>query len=377
MSGLEVAGLVLGALPIMTQLIDSYRGALTSDMRLLDLRSDDSLQVMRAEDAAAPYRILSHTWSNELGQIGKPRVQRQGNQGTRFELILPGQLSGHTENALVDTGAINFISKSFTLKHAIAYDRSSTQFLTVADGSKIPTEGSVSLPWTFMDESTTHWVDFQVVADKFCNCAVTFGMNFMKTTRTLTSFAHRVVRRARTALAAHVRLQGGSGTRMMGYCEGHSVTAVPDTGADVPLMSLNMAKYLGLEIDTSKNYQIDLELPGKHIVRTLGMVPHVDWRFGQGNEEDGHLVDFFILDGLPVDLVLDEELLHNANAFQAYEDYTIDLEDDLYDSQELLYLTIRLAKQRKSILSRMFAKGNSFCPPRSELVLISSRRKRY
>ncbi|SMQ48023.1 unnamed protein product [Zymoseptoria tritici ST99CH_3D7] len=321
-------------------------------------RSDDARSKVR-RDGRAIQRPNSYIPERALS----PRVSRSGRRTVLEErtkpgssdLVAPGYLIDSFENAFVDTCAGNFISVEYLRQHGLVTTIAHTKRMVHrADGSSFSTEGVACLPWMFNNEHRTHMVDFDVLASKYCNHAITLGGKFLSTTRTLTDFADRLVRKLRTTLTPRVSFQGGGQLRMVGSCVGRQTAALPDTGSDISLMSPTFASDLELDIDTSKKHRVIVELPGGRYVRTQGLVRHVEWRFGVRSAfEDRHFLDFHIMDGLPSEVLLDCDFLLNTNAFGEHEDSLIELDYDEFDGIHDLFCNVRLVEKTKGLLHRL------------------------
>ncbi|KJX95085.1 hypothetical protein TI39_contig4134g00040 [Zymoseptoria brevis] len=124
--------------------------------------------------------------------------------------VAPGYLNGRfLEDAFVDTCAGNFITEEYLNSHGIGHHSESTRTIVRADGSTFSTLGTVCLFWKFKGELDSHRVDFDVLASEYCNHAITLGGKFLSATKTLTRFAHRIVRRLRNTIVPRVFFQGG------------------------------------------------------------------------------------------------------------------------------------------------------------------------
>jgi hypothetical protein len=98
---------------------------------------------------------------------------------------------------------------------------------------------------------------------------------------------------------------------------GAYVDAVPDTGADVSVMSLSFAKEHGFVVDTDTEHRISLQFADGSTATTIGMVRGMDWSFG--SSEVQHHIDVYVLEELQTDLILDNTFLYDTNAFVAHE----------------------------------------------------------
>lgn len=100
---------------------------------------------------------------------------------------------------------------------------------------------------------------------------------------------------------------------------------MPDTGADVSLVSLAFAKRRRLKIDTSEEHRVLLEFADGSTERAIGIVKDVKWSYDSSTT--AHRVDVYVLQNLCVDLLLGYDFLRETDAFSTYI-------DDLHEAVE-------------------------------------------
>jgi hypothetical protein len=311
-----------------------------------------------------PARIY-HEWPLDFSESSKYE---------RTERIAQGSIASSSVEAFVDTCAGNFVSASYLHNRRIPFDSKHHTKIRRADGSSFSTLGRVELPWRFRNDKEVHKLIFDVVPDSHTGAyPLVLGSKFMHMTKTLSHFAHRIISKTRDLRFPRVMYQGASQLRMMGYCDGIKVATLPDTGSDADLISPLMAEELrctGAEVLMGPEHSIALELPGGIVTRTLGVVRNVDFRFGDGRLTDRYIRDFHILSGLPAGVLLSDNLLSEANAFQRYHEHMIEVDTGEADfDMDGLFLNIRyiydnpgLLGKTKAFLGRLRKRGEFSCP---------------
>jgi hypothetical protein len=162
----------------------------------------------------------------------------------------------------------------------------------------------------------------------------------------------------------------GSHQYVSGRVNGTYVEAVPDTGADVPLMSKSFAENHGLVVRTDPEHRILLEFADGSTATTIGLVKGVEWRFWT-SKEPYHL-DAYVIENLQTEFILDNTFLYDTNAFVTHElDFWTDNSATPADNR-----MISIIKLVDSVLKGSKSKESGMFPDslvRSvELALISS-----
>jgi hypothetical protein len=136
-------------------------------------------------------------------------------------------------------------------------------------------------------------------------------------TQTLTKYIHRI-KRVLVSTAARIRLcfLGGETQRIWGHLNGEFADTLPDLGSDVLAISANYAKRRGFVVDKGPGKRAQLELADGSTMLTDGIVHGLEWKFGP----DGKRVvgDFHVVGGLPVDVVLNNDLVLDWNIYTDY-----------------------------------------------------------
>ncbi|PPJ50221.1 hypothetical protein CBER1_07174 [Cercospora berteroae] len=275
------------------------------------------------------------------------------------DCVAAGWLNGKRVEALADSCAGNFISTVYLRNAGLHYQKVKQRDIVIGNGQKaFKTLGTVRLAWQFGKERDTKYnIDFDVIPSRFCDYSVTLGGKFLAATKTLTErLKDRIIRRFRRSAIPRLFYQGGSHLRMSGYCGGVPVAALADTGSDLDLVSPKMLLRLGYDqrdVLTSDAHCVHVELPGGLTVRTSGMIRGVDFRFGNGRAEDSYLRDFYILPGLPGDVLIGQDLLWESDAFSRYPSCMAECDDDFLteDVPEGMFLNIKLVRETRSLFT--------------------------
>jgi hypothetical protein len=239
--------------------------------------------------------------------IGKPRIVR--------ETRLPSTLNGHEISAVPDVGAAaNFIALRYVHKHGLIINHAARKLVQTAVGSAVDILGTVTLPFSFKNEEMIHHLTFNVMREAVHD--VIIGSPFLKLTKTYTRYKHRLQQMLREVRLPRLRFLG-SHQYVRGWVDGAYVDAVPDTGADVPVMSLAFAEQHGFIVDTNAKHRILLQFADGSTATTLGIVRDMNWSFG--SSEVQHHIDVYVLEELQTDLILDNNFLYDTNAFVVHE----------------------------------------------------------
>ena len=272
------------------------------------------------DEIQSPYRMISYGTQSPwqlFGQILDGDHSDAGNFDCP-EVVEEPNINGHLQDtdvsAFPDTGAAaNFISLSYAQQHGLMIDESVRERVTIGDGSNILVIGTTNLPFSFAGELTKHYLDFQLLRKSLHD--VILGSAFLRASETLTRFTHRVQRKVRKSVGHgnHRVCFLGSHQYVKGQANDILVNAIPDTGADVSVMSERFAKSKVFEIDDDEQHRISLEFVDGSTAKACGVVKDVAWRYGV--DEQTHPTNVYVLPKLPTDLVLGYAFLRQTNAF--------------------------------------------------------------
>jgi hypothetical protein len=251
---------------------------------------------------------------DQLEQLVSNRCQSPRTY-TASEPFIKARLSGDEVSAFPDTGAAaNFMSFQYAKDHGLKLDERSSSYVTLGNGSTISTLGTTTSLLSFAGEKATYTLQFNVLRTSVYD--VVLGSPFLKATETLTRHAHRIGRRCREALSHRVCALGAS-QRVHGQLNGTHMDAVPDTGADVSLMSASLAAQHKLKVNTDAKHCVLLEFADGSTANATGLVENLEWAYG--DTAIPYRIDVYVLPELSVDLLLGYGFLHGTNAFVAYE----------------------------------------------------------
>ena len=259
---------------------------------------------------------------------------------------VPGSLNGVEVSAFPDTGVEgNVISQRFARQHNLSIQHSPRHEFQLPSGKVSRSLGTVCLPWQFAGESNLTDLPFSVLPK--CIHDVILGGQFLKFTKTLTTFTNRI----KTELLPSpprlgVTFMGSERSRVLGSLDGQLATAVPDTGSDVMMFSTAYALRRGFKILDQEDVRAELEFVDGSRAFTRGIVKDVGWSFGDSHTF--HQRDFHVLDDLPVDIVLNNDLLFDVGAFSMYNSSFYDKDDISTD----VYFELSLVRQVGWLSSR-------------------------
>jgi hypothetical protein len=253
----------------------------------------------------------------------------------------------------------DILSEDIVERHRLTINRGNGQQVKLPNGNVLHSLGTVSAPFSFQGEKEIYTCTFHVL--KRCLHDIIFGNSFLKATKTLTNFRHRITEKLvrYSKLPFRVRLLDCLREGPLGLIDGNLITASPDTGSDVMIISKRLAKRLGLHINTNKEYRTDLELADGSFLRTAGMVLDVNWRFHSDPHPTSSIsCDFHVLDNLHYEVFLSNEFLYDNQVFSKYQDDFIDLEE--FGFPQCPFADLALIRERRKHRSLMQVLGDLF-----------------
>lgn len=281
-------------------------------------------------------------------------------QVTTYEI--PGLLSeAYTVSALGDTAAkYNFIKEDYAVQLGIPIERGRPETVTIRNGHKVTTTGKLQADFNFQGEAEAHSLTFHLLPD--CIHDVILGKAFLKATKTfkvLQNFKNRVRKRIVEGVSSlRLLYLGESAPKFTGLLNGRPREALADSGAGALIMDEDYARSMGIPIQTGEKYRHTVRFADNTTARTSGMSCGVRWEFGLGGVDKEHLLDFHILKNAPANVILSDELLFGTNAFEEYDCYLVD-EDDEDDDADAYFHGIRIDEsytpQGKSAVEPMFS----------------------
>jgi hypothetical protein len=100
-------------------------------------------------------------------------------------------------------------------------------------------------------------------------------------------------------------------------------------------ISAEYANRRGFQVDKSPGNRAQLELADGSIILTEGIVHGLGWEFGVGGTKTS--IDFHVIEGLPVHLVLSNDFMFEWNIYSEYAELLYDA-DSVGDWAELCYI---------------------------------------
>jgi hypothetical protein len=250
--------------------------------------------------------------------------------------------------AVPDTcSTINVISEEFFRKHNLEIYEPCQSTFKLPNGNHIDSLGTVKLNFSLGSDDSRHFQLFAIVRN--CLHDVVIGNWFLQQIELFTKFSECLEwsERALSARRPRVCLLEGPKQMVTGSINGHFISAAPDTGSDVNLMSREFAEELGLQPKTDLDSIITLEFIDGSIASTYGLISNVEWAFVQNEnvtetfsqqqtlvqsrlevikdwdfgsdatETDVYICDFHVLENLTTPVILSSDLLLGSNAFNA------------------------------------------------------------
>lgn len=339
--------------------------------QLVVLPTNSQIEPLEAELDALP--------ELEIGAIRQPETEpmpwkaitrvrsREFSAGTTHYSV-HGNVDGLSVKALPDSGADQcFISPQLAGQLGYTLDARDQRQVSLATGKKVQSPGSVMIPWKFEGEDKLHLIKSWVLPGSINNLIL--GSQFLNATSTLTKFTHRI-KSTFGSLSKRLQLRylGKETQGVWGFLDDEVITALPDTGSDVMLISRRYADRRGLDIDRDESCRLELELADGSTTFTHGVVKDAAWSIG--NTKTEVICDFYVLDDLNVDMVLSKNYLFEMKIFQEYAEYFIDfdleMEPDLCNIRLIGTYNDRLNALEEEYLLDCKCSGESDRKPKTE-----------
>ncbi|KAH7396093.1 hypothetical protein BKA66DRAFT_566602 [Pyrenochaeta sp. MPI-SDFR-AT-0127] len=290
--------------------------------------------------------------SQNLGTSGYPTddkhtLSRITNPHRHYEHWIPAYINGIKVTAFPDNcSALNIVSEDFTNRNKLIIDRTKLTTIHLPNGDTKKSSGSLKSKFRFNREKTLFDLVFTVLPN--CVCSVVLSSDFLRVTKTFTTYKSRIQRgRTLSRLRPRVCLQGSPKQQVLGSINGHSVSASPDTGSDVNVISKGYAESIQLKIDTNPNAMETIVFIDGSTTTTCGIVYDVEWKFGSAptraasalqargisqklaknvldweygsdaRRNSAFICNFYVLENLCCPIILNADLLYGTNAFTA------------------------------------------------------------
>lgn len=235
-------------------------------------------------------------------------------------------INGAHAQAFPDSGAnANYISEGEVKRRKYVVDRGTAGAVQLASGSWTSTLGTVDLHFSFFAEAQSYVLRFHVV--KRCIQNLIIGSPFLRATKTLTKHWRRITTVFRKTTSCRVRFIGAPRQRLLGFVGGVGVSALPDTGADLSLVSADFVKEHGWEIDSSPEHRIRIEFADGSISQTTGLVNGLSWKFGMSLGRE-YQTQFYVYEDLECPVILGYGFLCESEAFTRHESSLLWLEPE-------------------------------------------------
>ena len=299
------------------------------------------------------------------------------------EHMLRGYLLDRDVYAIPDTcSRSNVISEQFLIRHDIRYSKACAPIVRLPNKQYLECLGAVDLPFRIHGEPDTNVLTFSVIRN--CVHDVILGGEYLseqgvskQLQQYITWLPKFPVQDSTVAPALRVCLVDTPHQMIMGSIDGRIVSAFPDTGSDVNIMSQKSALKLGLRINSKASRRAILTFIDGSTVTTDGIITDVEWKFVKREEalypdsnvvkrskksrivddwefgrnataNNVYICNFYVLKSLSCPLILGSDLLLGSNAFEACADsfhtvHTI-LDSGLRPVKEV---DIRLIKEQK------------------------------
>ncbi|KAI0971035.1 hypothetical protein F4678DRAFT_461581 [Xylaria arbuscula] len=189
----------------------------------------------------------------------------QAHSDSAQEWHIAGTVNGVSVDILADSGStINSMSKDEADRVGATVDPDTAGgTIRLPSGETFLSLGVVAVGFTFEGEEKISVLHCTIVGT--LEWAMIVGYDFLKTTETLTRFRDQRIRQVspsdlyRMPLSLMVEdntVSDGSGARMEGFINGIRTTVVPDTGSAIIAMSTSYADRQGLEIDATRRKEV-------------------------------------------------------------------------------------------------------------------------
>ena len=190
------------------------------------------------------------------------RLTTMGQSNLRFEVlrfaeyVIPSSINGATIKACPDSGSMfDIVSKRLAQANGWSIDSTKSEIITLPSRKRLSSLGTIEADFRFQGEQKSYRRIFHVIDN--CIHDVILGNTFLKTTQTLTKFAHRikemVVKKSRKC---RLRYLGTPLERFRCSLKNQSIWALGDTGADLTFISLRLCKRLNLPIQKQRDYRV-------------------------------------------------------------------------------------------------------------------------
>ncbi|GKT54382.1 hypothetical protein ColTof4_13828 [Colletotrichum tofieldiae] len=200
--------------------------------------------------------------------------------------------------------------------------------LRMANGKFVDTIGSFKAVWKFASDPTKSWKITFYVVNKLVHDAV-LGKDFLMCSETMTKHRHRLSRLKKPIHTLQglqmlsVNNIGAVTQRLQGMIVGDPVEALPDSGSEPNLLSLNYVIRRGFHDLVNTNDIRMIQLADGTVQKTMGSM-WLNWAYASSSGDNSdkwfeHFVEFHVLDGCAYDVILGQDVLKDTDAFVTHE----------------------------------------------------------
>ncbi|KDN60091.1 hypothetical protein CSUB01_06357 [Colletotrichum sublineola] len=149
----------------------------------------------------------------------------------------------------------------------------------------------------------------------------------------LSRLPNRAIRTLQGMPVLSVNNIGAVTQRLSGMIVGESVEALPDSGSEPNLLSLDYVIRRGFDKLMNTNDLRMIQFADGTVQKTMGSV-WLNWAYAGSLGDDGddewseHFVEFHVLDGCAYDVIIGQDALEDADAFITHEGSFMDLDMD-------------------------------------------------
>lgn len=256
--------------------------------------------------------------------------------------VLKGRDGKHSLNALGDTCAIhNFMSPKCAVSLGLNVKPTTSELVAIGSGARVKTTGVVATWYRFRDEPEKSYpLLFHILPNSVQD--IILGRTFLKVTETFTCTINRLRRVKKTVLKTlkqhRLLYLGDRAPKFLGLLNGTFVDALADTGSNVLVMDEDFARERGLFVVRGREHRTRLMFADGTTKMTSGVTRKMSWQFGASPDSPKHLLEFHVLKNSPTPVILNDSLLFDTNAYEAYDRYLVDEEYDSESDEEEAYL---------------------------------------
>jgi len=270
-------------------------------------------EVLGKQGAETSVLTQSMAQSSQSSARSIAKILRR-SPGGKTKRGLAGLANGFSVSAMADTGSRkNVVSAAYAAKLGLKIQGSPSSF-TLGSSRQAFSIGTVSLLWSFAENPE---MTISVVCDVLPRCIydLILGNGFLTATETLSKYRHRLTQcffSMSNKLSAFAFLGEGCQVLEGILADEHFVLAVPDTGAERNIMSLQFVIDHDLDLREGSEHRNLLQFADGSYEETVDQVDTY-WTFATGERIP---VTFEILENCCADVIIGEEICAQHNVFE-------------------------------------------------------------